>query len=162
MHTVHGVRILAISLESAIYIAKTAIGAYTNAGAMATRAFATTGNVMQTETSQSIFDPIEDQPTVATQWVESVTLPTYSNKAGGWQGDRGRNTSKFATLQRNYTFIKHMMTDMGIDNNDFLIVRDIDNTSQITIKFNNRSQPYASMAVLMWSKYKDAKLESNL
>lgn len=112
---------------------------------------------MQTETSQSIFDPLEDLVIVATQWVESVTLPTYSNNAG-----RGRNTSKFATLQRNYTFIKHMMTDMGIANCDFLIVRDIDNTSQITIKFNNRSQPYASMAVLMWSKYKDAKLESNL
>ena len=112
---------------------------------------------MQTETSQSIFDPLEDLVIVATQWVESITLPTYSNNAG-----QGRNTSKFATLQRNYTFIKHMMTDMGIANCDFLIVRDIDNTSQITIKFNNRSQPYASMAVLMWSKYKDAKLESNL
>ena len=112
---------------------------------------------MPTETSQSTSDPIWITKVTATEWVESITLPTYSNNAG-----RGRNISKFATLQRNYTFIKHMMTELEIANNDFLIVRDIDNTDQITIKFNKRSQSSSSMVVLLWSKYKDAKLESNL
>lgn len=107
---------------------------------------------MQTETSQSISDDIIVTEVVATEWVESIALPTYSD---------GRH-SKFVKLQRNYAFIKHMMSSLELTNQDFLIVRDIDNTDSITIKFNKKSQGLSSMVVLMWSKYKDAKLESNL
>ena len=107
---------------------------------------------MQNATSPLISDQIDIIEICDTGWVESITLPTYSD----------RHHSRFVTLQRNYTFIKHMMSAIGLKNCDFLIVRDIDNVSQITIKFNNNSQQYASMAVLLWSKYKDAKLESNL
>jgi hypothetical protein len=110
---------------------------------------------MPTETSQSTSDPIWITEVTATEWVESITLPTYSQNRTG-------SNRRFVTLQRNYAFIKHMMAELEIANNDFLIVRDIDNTAQITIKFNKRSQSSSSMAVLLWSKYKDAKLESNL
>ena len=111
---------------------------------------------MQNETSPLTSDPTWIEEVIATEWVESITLPTYSHDI------KARRYSKFVILQRNYTFIKHMMSELQIPNNDFLIVRDVDNTDSITIKFNKRSQGLSSMVVLMWSKYKDAKLESNL
>ena len=107
---------------------------------------------MQSDLATSTSDRLIVTEVNPTEWVESITLPTYSQ----W-GD-----SKFRTLQKNYTFIKHMMTELQLSNNDFLIVRDLDNVDRITIKFNKISQELSSMAVLMWSKYKDAKLESNL
>lgn len=89
------------------------------------------------------------------QWVESIALPTYPYH-------KGYRSNRYTTLQRNYAFIKHMMISMEIAPQDYLIVRDLDNTSKITVMFNNNSKGMSSMAVILWGKYKDAKLESNL
>ena len=102
-------------------------------------------------------DSIEyvDMSGVNTQWVESISLPTYSSNNSG--------KSKFATLNRNYTYIKHMMDELGLRlNRDYIIIPTTTELCSIDIKFTENSRQYASMCVLVWGKYKTAKIESNL
>lgn len=85
------------------------------------------------------------------EWKTSITLDTYSV-----------GSSKFDTLSRNYTFIKHMMAALEVSPKDYLIVRDLRDVSRITIKFNASGAPSAPLAALTWGKYEHAKLESQL
>lgn len=96
-----------------------------------------------------------DMSGVNTQWVESISLPTYSSNNGG--------KGKFTKLNLNYTYIKHMMGELGLRlNRDYIIIPTTTELSSIDIKFTENSRQYASMCVLVWSKYKTAKTESTL
>lgn len=109
----------------------------------------------------STFNDVEyiDSKLTNTQWVEKISLPTYP------QNGRGRSASKsvYNKLLTNYSFIKHMMLELGLQQNvDYVIVPDRINTDTITIMFNNNSVHLSSMAVMCWHRYKKASLESNL
>jgi hypothetical protein len=92
---------------------------------------------------------------INTQWVETVSLPTYSSDNSG--------KSKFTKLNLNYTYIKHMMSELGLRlNRDYIIMPTTTELRSIDIKFTEHSQHYASMCVLIWERYKTAKIESNL
>ncbi len=70
---------------------------------------------------------------------------------------------KINSLTRNYSFIKHMMGEMGLKlNYDYIIVPVDRHNKTITLRFNKHSRQFSSMAVLLWGKYQHAKLESNL
>jgi len=89
------------------------------------------------------------------QWVESISLPTYSDTSG--------RKGRLARLNRNYTYIKHMMSELELQLNvDYIIMPDTTDIDSISIRFAEHSQEYASMCVLLWGKYQNAKTESTL
>jgi len=89
-----------------------------------------------------------------TKWKTSITLDTYIGE--------GQGSSKFDTLSRNYSFIKHMMTTLEVSPKDYLIVRDLNDVSKITVRFNASGALTAPLAALTWGKYATAKMESQL
>lgn len=102
-------------------------------------------------------DDIEyiDTSVVATQWVESISLPTYSSN--------NSSKSKFTKLNLNYAYIKHMMGELGLRlNRDYIIIPTTSELCSIDIRFSEQCRHYASMCVLLWGRYKTAKIESNL
>lgn len=88
------------------------------------------------------------------EWKTGITLDTY--------GDEGQGSSKFDTLSRNYSFIKHMMAALEVAPGDYLIVRDLNDVSKITVRFNASGAINAPLAAIMWGKYATAKMESQL
>jgi len=126
---------------------------------MATALLETTGNEMQHDTRPLTLDNSPDVEYVQpTQWVERISLPTYPVNT------RGSSKSTWAKLNKNYAFVKHMMNELGVDNNDYAILRDFTDNKFDTIEivFNERSRLSASLAVLTWARYENAKLENNL
>lgn len=104
-------------------------------------------------------DKINFKENAGSEWVVKISLPAYPVNT------RSHGKSVFAKLSTNYNFVKHMMTELGIDKNDYLILRDFSDFSgvdDIVVAFNKKSQHLSSMAVLQWSKYAYAKTESNL
>lgn len=104
-------------------------------------------------------DSIEyvDMSGVNTQWVETVSLPTYPID------DNTRSKSKLQWLSRNYDLIKHMMGEMRLQlNRDYIIIPNTHNCSTIDIKFAEQSRQHASICVLIWGRYKNAEIRSNL
>lgn len=111
----------------------------------------------------SVSNDIEyiDSNAIESQWVESIALPTYSINHGNIKTSVGK--SVYNTITRNYAFIKHMMTELNLEQNrDYVIVPDRKNFKTITIKFNNSSKHLSSMVVMLWNRYEEATLESNL
>lgn len=103
----------------------------------------------------SISNDIEyiDSNAIESQWVESITLPTHYIIRENF----------YNTLIKNYAFIKHMMKELNLEQNrDYIIIPDQSKSKTITIKFNNSSKHLSSMAVMLWSKYNQATLKSNL
>ena len=101
----------------------------------------------------------DDKSTVlhGTLWVEAVPLPT----------NRRKSENKFACLDRNFRYIKHMMSELGLQqNSDYIIIRaPFQNQAQpdcITVMLAEHSRSYASLIVLIWGKYEHAKTENNL
>jgi hypothetical protein len=89
------------------------------------------------------------------QWAESISLPTYSNTSG--------REGRLIKLNRNYAYIKHMMGEIGLQlNTDYIIIPDITDIDSISIRFNEQSRQHASMCVLLWGRYQNAKIESTL
>ena len=84
----------------------------------------------------------------AVSWSKTVNLPVHESD----------------NLSKNYQFLKHMMNQIGIKKEDYKIVSPGANPKPGTIQvaFSQNAQQLASMAVLMWPKYANAKLESNL
>lgn len=89
-----------------------------------------------------------------TEWKTGITLETYMGE--------GQGSSKFDTLSRNYSFIKHMMAALEVAPGDYLIVRDLNDVSKITVRFNAGGAVNAPLAAIMWGKYDTAKLENQL
>lgn len=90
-----------------------------------------------------------------TAWVGSITLPMHTV---------GNSKSHFVQLNKNYTFVKHLMSTLNLrQNNDYIIVRpNQSKETTITLKFRPGVEDVASMVVLHWYRYKDAKVESTL
>ena len=90
-----------------------------------------------------------------TAWVGSIVLPMHST---------GNSKSHFVQLNKNYTLVKHLMTEINLkQNKDYIIVRpNQSRETTITLKFRPGVEDVASMIVLHWYKYKDAKVESTL
>lgn len=102
-----------------------------------------------------------DSKDIETQWVERISLPIFYVS---------HSERKFQILSRTYTFIKHMMAELELKQNvDYVIippkywpmVEDM-TTHTMQIGFRPGCESYASMCVLMWERYKTAKIESNL
>ena len=105
----------------------------------------------------SVTDDIEyiDEKDIESQWVESISLPMYSPD---------ENARKFTLVNDTYTYIKHMMTGLELKQNvDYIIVPPrLASETKIEIKFRSGCEGYASMCVMIWERYKTAKIESNL
>ena len=114
----------------------------------------TTKHTMHAATDGNTVEYV-DMSGVNTQWVETVSLPTYSSNSG--------SKSKFTKLNLNYTYIKHMMGELGLRlNRDYIIMPTTAELRSIDIKFTENSRQHASMCVLIWARYETAKIESNL
>lgn len=90
-----------------------------------------------------------------TQWVESISLPMYSSQ---------NNARKFTLVNDTFVYIKHMMADLGLKQNvDYCIIPP-KMPGELTVKilFQQGHEHYASMCVMIWERYKTAKIESNL
>ena len=92
---------------------------------------------------------------VKSQWVESISLPMYSSRA---------HSNKHTLLMDNYAYIKHMMSGLELRQNiDFIIVpNEVGGKVGVQVKFRQGCEQYASMCVLLWERYKTAKIESAL
>lgn len=98
-----------------------------------------------------------DDVVPSTVWADSISLPIHGKNLSS------KRHNKFALLSRNYAFIKHMMFQLGLNlNQDYLILGIADNDNKINVKLHKNCAEVASMAVLIWPKYKDAKLESTV
>ena len=100
-------------------------------------------------------DEYIDISVINNQWVETISLPMYSSKP---------LARRFVLINNTYTYIKHMMADIGLNLNvDYIIIPPrLATENTIQIKFRQGCEVHASMCVLLWERYKTAKIESNL
>ena len=117
---------------------------------------------MRSKMSESTFDPLAIETVKPTEWVESITLPIYSHKPNA-----SSQSNKYMLLSHTYMYIKHMMAELELKQNvDYIIVPIMPGSpgGQLTVqvKFRPGREGYASMCVLLWERYKLAKIEKNI
>jgi len=104
-----------------------------------------------------VTDDIEysDEKDIQSQWVESISLPMYSPM---------KHARKFTLVNDTFVYIKHMMSELELKQNiDYCIVPPrVPGETTVKVLFRQGCESYASMCVMIWERYKTAKIESNL